>query len=102
MIRDVVTSLTVLIYLSVGFIVTHYFLSVVYESNGIRFIGNVWMNWFGVSFLIYFIYTMIGGLFIKKKNAALTTRIKSTSFWVLFVVALYIVLIPFIKGENPF
>ena len=88
-------------YLSLGFIITHYFLSVFYERSGIRFHGNVWMNWFGVSFLIYFFYTIIGGLFIKK-NPIYTERVQSTSFWVLFIVALYIVFIPFVKGVNPF
>lgn len=92
----------VLLYLSIGFIVTYYFLSMIYEQNGIGFYGNVWVNWFGVSFLIYFIYTVIAGLFINKKNDVFITRIKSTSFWVLFIVSLYVVFIPFIKGMNPF
>ena len=100
--RDLVTSVTVLVYLSVGFIVTNYFLRVIYESSGIGFLGNVWVNWFGVSFLIYFMYTMICGLLIKNENTTFKERMKSTSFWVLFVVSLYIVFIPFITGKNPF
>lgn len=100
--RDLVTSVTVLVYLSIGFIVTNYFLRVIYESSGIGFLGNVWVNWFGVSFLIYFMYTMICGLLIKNENTTFKERMKSPSFWFLFVVSLYIVFIPFITGENPF
>jgi hypothetical protein len=94
--------LKILVFLVIGFILTTNVLSGIYENFGISFTGDVWVNWFGVSYLLYFLYTIIRGLLINKLNQFFKERITSISFWVLFIGSVYVVFIPFIKGENPF
>jgi len=83
------TSFKILIYLIIGFLLTVTLLRAVYENFGIKFIGNVWVNWFGVSYLLYFL-----NLFKERKTSII--------FWILLMISLYVVFIPFVKGENPF
>lgn len=92
----------ILIYLILGLVLTVNSLRVIYENSGIPFFGNVWVNWFGVSYLLYFFYTMIRILFFQKKNEFYRERTKSIVFWVLFLVSVYVVFIPFYLGNNPF
>lgn len=94
--------LKIIVFLGIGFIVTDHLLKEIYESNGIRFTGNIWVNWFGVTYLLYFLYTIILGLFSQKYKHGNKKLIPSNIFWILFLVAVYVVCIPFIKGENPF
>ncbi|QNK87887.1 hypothetical protein H7992_22455 [Sporosarcina sp. resist] len=100
--RDAITFFKVLIYLAIGFILTENVLGVIYEDFGISFMGNVWVNWFGLSYLLYFFYTIIRVLFTNENNQLFKKRMKSKVFWVLFIVSAYVVFIPFIKGINPF
>lgn len=97
-----VLGFKILVYLIIGFILTEKVLRVIYESFGIAYTGNVWVNWFGVSFLLYFFYTMIRRGFIHYKNKLYKERTSSIIFWLFFLASLYVVFIPFIKGENPF
>lgn len=99
---SVVHAFHILVYLIVGFVLTNNVLRVIYEYFGILFKGDVWVNWFGVSFLLYFFYTIIRTLFIQKSSDLYKKRLKSTIFRLLFLVSLYAVFIPFIIGENPF
>lgn len=94
--------LKILLFLVIGFVLTENVLRVVYEYFGILFQGNVWVNWFGVSYLLYFFYTIFHVLFINKNNYLYQERIRFISFWVFFIGSVYVVCIPFIKGENPF
>lgn len=100
--RDAIIFFKVLIYLAIGFILTENVLGVIYEKFGISFMGNVWVNWFGLSYLLYFFYTTIRVLFTNENNQLFKKRMKSKVFWVLFIVSAYVVFIPFIKGKNPF
>jgi Na+/phosphate symporter len=88
--------------LAAGFLVTFYIVKPAYEKSGIEFMGDVWVNWFGVTYLIYVFYTLIAGLLILKGSTLYKHRMSSVFFWVLFAVSNYIVFVPFIKGENPF
>ncbi len=97
-----ITILEILVFLVIGFILTENVLRTIYENFGISFMGNVWVNWFGVSYLLFFLYTIIRGLFINKNNNLLRERITSIVFWVLFIGSAYAIFIPFVKGENPF
>lgn len=97
-----VLAFKMLIYLIFGFILAENVLRVIYESFGIAYNGNVWVNWFGVSFLLYFIYTMTRRLSNLDDQERYKERTKSVIFWLLFIISIYIVIIPFIKGENPF
>jgi hypothetical protein len=94
------TELTTL--LAAGLLVTVYILKPTYESSGIEFMGNVWVNWFGVTYLIFVFYTLIFGLFIVKGSTLYKQRISSVFFWILFIGSNYVVFVPFLKGENPF
>ena len=100
--EDALSTFMILFYLLIGFILTVNGLNVIYEYFGIPFTGNVWVNWFGISYLVYFFHTIIRGLFIHNNRQLFKERFTSILFWVLFIGALYVVFIPFIKGENPF
>ncbi|MGY3715884.1 hypothetical protein ACWE42_10205 [Sutcliffiella cohnii] len=90
------------IMLAVGLLVTFTILKPIYEHFGIAFLGNVWVNWFGVSYLFFVFYTVIGRFLLCKNSVLFKHRINSVLFWLFFVGATYVVFIPFIKGENPF
>lgn len=97
-----VLAFQVLVYLILGFILTEKILRVIYTNNGIAYSGNTWVNWFGVSFLLYFFYTMIRVAINRNNREGYKERTSSIIFWLLFLASLYVVFIPFIKGENPF
>ncbi len=98
----ILTTFEVVGFLIIGFIVTDTVLRPTLEGYGIRYTGNVWVNWFGVSYLLFFLYTLIRGLFVKRHNTFFRHRIKSIAFWLFLIGSVYIIFIPFIKGENPF
>jgi hypothetical protein len=100
--KDVVILLESIIFLAIGLLLTVNVASKIYESFGIEFIGNVWVNWFGVSYFLFVLYTVITGLFIMKNTIYYKQRLKSKFFWFLFIGSIYIISIPFVKGENPF
>ncbi|GAB3801847.1 hypothetical protein GCM10028868_27130 [Virgibacillus kimchii] len=81
---------------------TIYVLQPIYESFGITFMGNVWVNWFGLTYILFVFYTLITALFLWKDSILFKQRLKSVFFWLAFIGANYIVFIPFLKGENPF
>lgn len=89
-------------FLAVGLLFTVTVLKRVYESFGIPFIGNVWVNWFGVSFILFVGITLIVELFFRKNRKYFKQLVTSPTFWLLFIVSNYIVFLPFIKGANPF
>jgi hypothetical protein len=89
-------------FLVIGFIVTENVLRYIYENFGIPFMGNVWVNWFGVSYILFFLYTLFCALCIKENANFFRKRFKSFIFWVLLMGSFYVVFIPFVKGENPF
>jgi len=91
-----------LVILVFGFILTDKILKTIYENFGIRFTGDVWVNWFAVSYLLFFLYTFIRCLFINKHHNLFKKRISSIIFWLLLIGAIYAVFIPFVIGENPF
>ncbi|MGM0867373.1 MAG: hypothetical protein ACQEWF_22140 [Bacillota bacterium] len=89
-------------FLLVGFISTVYLLKPIYESFGIDFMGNVWVNWFGFAYILFVLYTLIMASFILKESDFFQQRLSSVTFWLFFVAASFVVFAPFIKGENPF
>ena len=88
--------------LSIGLLFTVYILRPIYENFGIQFTGNVWVNWFGVSYILFVLYALIVGLCISKESILFKQRLTSVLFWLIFIGSNYVVFIPFIKGENPF
>lgn len=89
-------------FLLVGFISTVYLLKPIYESLGINFMGNVWVNWFGFAYILFALYTLIMAFFIFKESDFFQRRLSSVRFWLFFVAASFVVFAPFITGENPF
>jgi hypothetical protein len=100
--KNVVRFLELIVFLAFGLAFTVYVISDIYEGFGTRFMGNVWVNWFGVSYFIFVLYSIIIGLFIMKHSQFFKHRLKSKFFWLLFIGSIYIIFIPFVKGENPF
>ncbi|MBM7602597.1 magnesium-transporting ATPase (P-type) [Metabacillus crassostreae] len=96
-----VTLLEIVIFLFIGFILTENVLRVVYGNLGIRFNGNVWVNWFGVSYILFVTYTIVR-IVISKNNFLIKERTRSILFWLLFLGSIVVVFIPFIIGRNPF
>lgn len=100
--KVVIRLIEIITILSIGLLFTVNILKPIYENFGILFIGNVWFNSFGVSYILFVLYTLIVGLCISKESILFKKRITSVFFWLTFIGSNYVVFIPFIKGENPF
>jgi hypothetical protein len=94
-----ITVAEVLAFLVIGFFLSENVLSRVYENSGILYIGNIGTVWFGLSFLLFCLYTLVRTFIFSKRSAVLHDRITSYSFWLVFAWAAYSVLVPFVKGE---
>ncbi|MFS0783513.1 hypothetical protein [Bacillus sp. 1P06AnD] len=93
-------SLEILLSLALGLLFTIYVLKYIYENSGFSLSGNVWVNWFGISYFIFFLYSLAIGL--SKGGSIFKKRISSTFFWILFLGSIYIVFIPLFIDKNPF
>lgn len=60
---------------SVGLLFTVYILKPIYENFRILFIRNVWVNWFGVSYILFVLSTLIVGLCIPNKETLRLWRV---------------------------
>lgn len=54
------------------------------------------------SYFLFVVYIAIMGFFIFKEVKFYNQFFTSKIFWLLFVGSIYIIVIPFLKGENPF
>ncbi|MBM6616946.1 hypothetical protein [Bacillus suaedaesalsae] len=100
--KAVLRTIEIFVILATGLLFTVYILKPIYESFGIKFMGNVWVNWFGISYILFVVYTLIFALFLFKDSLLFKHRITSFFFGLVFIGANYVVFIPFVKGENPF
>ena len=100
--KVVLSLLEIIVILSIGLLITTYILRPIYVNFGIQFTGNVWVNWFGLSYILFVLYSLIVSLFIFRENILFKQRRTSVLFWLIFIGSSYVVFIPFIKGENPF
>lgn len=100
--KVVLRLIEIIAILSIGSLFTAYILRPIYENFGIQFTGNVWVNWFGVSYILFVLYSLIVGLCISKESVLFKKRLTSVLFWLIFIGSNYVVFMPFIKGENPF
>lgn len=96
-----VTIIEIILFLVVGFLITDNVLKNVYEGAEIRFIGNVWVVWFGFSFMLFGLYTIIFS-FVLKERRLWKERLTSKTFWVIVVASTVGVFVPFFIGEIPF
>ncbi|WP_053367870.1 hypothetical protein [Bacillus sp. FJAT-27245] len=97
-----ITISEIILFLVVGFLVTNNVLKNVYESAGISFIGNVWVVWFGLSFILFGLYSIGLFFFVSKENQLLKDRLTSKTFWLIVLASIVGVFVPFFKGEIPF
>ena len=100
--KVVLRLIEIIVFLSIGLLFTIYVLRPIYGNFVIQFAGNVWVNWFGVSYILFVLYSLIVGLFISRESIVFKQRLTSVLFWLIFICSNYVVFIPFIKGENPF
>lgn len=100
--KGVFSLIEIILMLSIGLLFTLYILKPIYENFGIQFLGNVWVNWFGVSYIFFVLYSVVVGLSILKENIVFKQRLTSVLFWLIFIASIFVVIIPFIIGENPF
>lgn len=97
-----ITLLEMIIFLTVGFLLTDNVLKNVYERVGISFIGNVWVVWFGLSFFLFGLYTIVLSFLVSKESQLLKERLSSKTFWIIFTASIIGVFIPFVIGRIPF
>src|SRR4051812_18352499 len=95
--KVVLRLIEIIAILSIGLLFTVYILRPIYENFGIQFTGNVWVNWFGVTYILFVLYSLIVGLFISKESILFKQRLTSLLFWLIFIGSNYVVFIPFIK-----
>ncbi|MEI5906669.1 hypothetical protein WAK64_06310 [Bacillus spongiae] len=98
----VVSISELIVFLLLGLFLTVNVLRNVYENAGINFMGNVWVVWFGLTFILFGIYTILLSILISKDSPLLKNRLSSKTFWVLFIASIFGVFIPFFTGEIPF
>lgn len=100
--KVIIRLIEIISILLIGFLFTVSLLRPIYEKHGIPFTGNVWVNWLGLSYILFVLYTLIVGLCISKDSILFKKRRTSLFFWLTLIGSNYVVFIPFIKGENPF
>ena len=99
--KVLLSLLEIIVILLIGLLFTTSILRPIYENFGIQFTGNVWVNWFGLSYILFVLYSLIVGLFIFRENILFKQRRTSVlfgSFYWFELCSFY----PFYKGENPF
>ncbi|MFK0524010.1 hypothetical protein ACINKY_17560 [Paenibacillus illinoisensis] len=64
--KQVLIYFEIIGYFVIGFILTENVLTYIYEYYDIPFMGNVWVNWFGVSYFCFFICTITCSQFVIK------------------------------------
>ncbi|QKS72787.1 hypothetical protein FLK61_39955 [Paenalkalicoccus suaedae] len=101
-VKDIGRSLELLLFLGIGLYITEYVAGPFYEGQGIRFEGNVWVNWFAISYVLFVVYVVIMGLFLFKNVAFYRWFLSSVIFWILCAGAIFVVVLPVVVGENPF
>ncbi|WP_416150852.1 hypothetical protein ACM26V_07755 [Salipaludibacillus sp. HK11] len=101
-IKDIARTFEILAFWAIGLVITLHIAGNIYGRFGIEFTGNVWVNWFGISYFLLVIYTVVMGTVIIKDSDYYKQFLTSKLCWIIFVGSIYIIVIPFIKGENPF
>jgi hypothetical protein len=93
------TLIEIIIFLVIGFFLTEKVLSRIYDNVGIAYMGNVGIVWFALSFLLFCLYTLFRAFILSKNSPLLKDRITSLTFWVVLIVSVYAVFVPFLKGK---
>lgn len=83
--KVVLRLIEITVILSIGLLFTVNILRPIYENFGIQFTGNLWVNWFGVSYILYVLYSLIVSLCIYKESILFKQRLRSILFWLIFI-----------------
>ncbi|MDQ0207419.1 hypothetical protein [Alkalicoccobacillus murimartini] len=100
--KDIVLSIELVVFLVIGFILTYHFMGPFYAAFDIPFMGNIWVNWLGLSYTLFVLYSLLSGLLIGKLRTFFKERLTSKVFWLVSIGSIVILIVPFINGENPF
>ena len=95
----VITIIEIVVFLVTGFFLSDTVLRRIYEAFDIAFMGNIWTVWFGLSFLLFCIFTLFRRFILVNKSPVLVGRISSVTFWIVFILSIYGVFSPFVTGE---
>lgn len=57
----------VVLFLVIGYFFTVNIASNLYENQGNAFVGNVWVNWFEISYCLFVINTIVMGVFLFRE-----------------------------------
>ncbi|KGA98399.1 hypothetical protein BALCAV_0204800 [Alkalihalobacillus alcalophilus ATCC 27647 = CGMCC 1.3604] len=101
-IKDVGRSIELFFFVAIGLYLVYNFGERFYGTYGITFTGNIWVNWFGLSYFLFVLYALLMGLVFFKNVKFYNDFLTSKMSWALLGVSIFILVIPFIKGENPF
>ncbi|PLR77005.1 hypothetical protein CU633_12335 [Bacillus sp. V3-13] len=96
-----ISLIEIFLFLCLGFILTRYILKPIYELNGVRFEGNVGIVWFGFSFILFSIYTLIWAKLRnnQQQSTLIKERLSSFTFWFIFASSIVVVILPFLNGK---
>jgi len=97
--RYVTTFTEIILFLTIGFFVTEWMLSRVYEAAGIAYLGNVGTVWFGFSFLSFCLFTLIRYFVLSNDSPLLKERITSHTFYIVLTLSIVGLVAPFITGK---
>ena len=95
----ITTIIEVIIFLVLGFFLSDTVLKRIYEGFDIAYMGNIWTVWFGLSFILFCLFTLFRRFIWTNKSAVLEERITSITFWIIFILSIYGVFSPFVTGE---
>lgn len=94
-----ITVIEIIIFLFVGYFLSELVLSEIYESAGIPYVGRIGVIWFGISFVLFCVYTLFRSYFLKQQTPILKDRISSATFKFVFLLSLIAVFYPFVFGQ---
>ncbi|UNL83239.1 hypothetical protein [Priestia koreensis] len=92
------TFLELFIFIVIGFFFTQYVLRFAYERAGIAYNGNIGVVCLGAAFLLLCTYTILRIAIVKKPTPLLAARMRSLTFWLVYIFGIYSVLSPFARG----
>lgn len=95
----VITIIEIMIFFVVGFFLSDNVLRRIYEGFDIAYMGNIWTVWFGLSFLLFCLFTLFRRFVLSNQSLLLKERITSVTFWIVFILSVYAVFSPFVTGE---
>ena len=95
----ITTVIEIIIFLALGFFLSDNVLRRIYEGFDIEYMGNIWTVWFGLSFILFCLFTLFRRFILSNNSLLLEERITSITFWIIFILSIYGVFSPFVTGE---